>query len=99
MRDDILAERRSGRRLCPTCGRSWNIHGVDRDGYFLPARLPFLKTDKNYKQEVANFDPDAHADDLKCPYDGTPLIRRPDDDPKIANSRMETYHKGQLMCV
>lgn len=40
MRDDILAERRSGRRFCPVCGRTYNLHGVDKEGYFLPPRLP-----------------------------------------------------------
>lgn len=40
MRDDILAERRRGRRSCPKCGASFNMDGIDRDGYYLPARVP-----------------------------------------------------------
>jgi adenylate kinase len=40
MRDDILAERRAGRRICPVCGASYNLHAIDRDGYYLAARHP-----------------------------------------------------------
>jgi len=40
MRDDILAERREGRRLCPVCGATYNMNPIDHDGYVLKARRP-----------------------------------------------------------
>lgn len=40
MPDEILALRRSGRRLCPKCGATYNLHEIDQDGYHLKARLP-----------------------------------------------------------
>jgi len=40
MPDNILALRRSGRRICPVCGATYNLHAVDQDGYYLKARLP-----------------------------------------------------------
>jgi len=40
MPDDILDIRRSGRRICPVCGATYNLHEVDQDGFYLKARLP-----------------------------------------------------------
>ena len=40
MREDILAERRRGRRTCPKCGATFNLDPIDRDGYYLAARAP-----------------------------------------------------------
>ena len=39
-RPDILLEKLMGRRVCPVCGRNYNIAAIDRDGYFMKALLP-----------------------------------------------------------
>lgn len=40
MPDTILAERRAGRRVCPSCGASYNLHAIQHDGYDLRVRAP-----------------------------------------------------------
>ena len=40
MNESILAERREGRRVCPVCGATFNLHPIDHDGYHLKARVP-----------------------------------------------------------
>lgn len=40
MPDEILAIRRGGRRTCPVCGATYNLHEVNQDGYYLKARMP-----------------------------------------------------------
>ena len=29
-----------GRRVCPNCGRNYNVAAIDRDGYYMKALLP-----------------------------------------------------------
>jgi adenylate kinase len=40
MNETLLAQRRSGRRVCPKCGRTYNLHAIHDPPYDLPARAP-----------------------------------------------------------
>jgi adenylate kinase len=40
MPDEILDIRRSGRRICPECAATYNLHEVDQGAYHLRPRLP-----------------------------------------------------------
>ena len=39
-RPDILLEKLMGRRVCPNCGRNYNVTEIDRDGYYMKPLLP-----------------------------------------------------------
>ena len=38
--DFVCQTKLLGRRACATCEKSYNINGVDQDGWFMPAHLP-----------------------------------------------------------
>ena len=40
MRRDLLVRKVAGRRLCPDCGISWNVEGIDEDNIVMPPMLP-----------------------------------------------------------
>lgn len=39
-RDDILLEKLMSRRVCPSCGKNYNIADINRDGYVMKPLLP-----------------------------------------------------------
>lgn len=46
-REDILVEKLMGRRVCPTCGKNYNVASINtEDGYEMSPLLP--KNDKDY---------------------------------------------------
>jgi adenylate kinase family enzyme len=40
MRVDHLVRKQLGRRVCGSCGVSWNVEGIDEDGIVMPPMLP-----------------------------------------------------------
>ena len=39
-RDDILLEKLMSRRVCPSCGKNYNIANINKDGYVMKPLLP-----------------------------------------------------------
>lgn len=40
MRQDFLVRKLAGRRLCTSCGVSWNVEDINEDGVQMPPMLP-----------------------------------------------------------
>ena len=40
MREDLLVRKLLGRRMCGTCGTSWNVEDVNEDGIVMPPMMP-----------------------------------------------------------
>ena len=64
-----------GRRVCPNCHKSFNICGIEGNGYIMPALLP-----KGSDHTV--------CDDCEGPIK---LIKREDDNEEIYRKRLELY--------
>lgn len=46
--DFVCEQKMLGRRLCPDCGKNYNVNGVDQDGWHLPPSLPTSPTCSPY---------------------------------------------------
>ena len=75
---DITLEKMMGRRVCPCCGRNYNICAINRNGYFLKPMLP--------KKSAT------HCED--CGDGTTvELVIRDDDKEDVIRKRMEIYYE------
>ena len=79
--DFVCSAKLLGRRACSRCGRSYNVHGVDRDGWTLPPHLP-------REGEACGGDP-AGTTPGGCDHD----VRRDDDTPGVVEERLRIYHE------
>ena len=67
-----------GRRGCSNCGKSYNVNGVDQDGWRMP---PFLPKEGQTCES-------ATKEDMVCDYS----VKRDDDTPEIVQERLKVYH-------
>ncbi len=82
MKQDIIAQKLMGRRVCADCGQTWNVCHIDEDGYFMKPLLPSLYRGV-YESMIREHEPKTVASKLdelviSCHKNGT-LERRKDD--------------------
>lgn len=73
--EDILVKKIAGRRVCETCGATYNVASIHQDGYKMDPLLP-----KNGKEPL-------ECD--HCP--GSILVQRSDDEEETVRARIRTY--------
>ena len=84
-RDDILMQKIIGRRVCPCCGKNFNVADVNSDGYVMAPLLP-----KGPDPTVC--DNISHSSPVK-------LIQREDDREDIVLERLEIYKQKTLPII
>lgn len=76
--DFVCQTKLLGRRACATCGKSYNVNGVDRDGWKMPPHLPNdCQHEKNNNHSPCDIS-----------------LQRDDDTPEIVQERLELYHQN-----
>ena len=78
--DFVCSTKLLGRRGCSKCGKSYNVHGVNQDGWKMPPHLP----------REGHVCDSATKDDISCDFS----IKRDDDVPKIVEERLKVYHQN-----
>jgi len=88
--DFVCSSKLLGRRACSKCGRSYNVHGVDGEGWHMPPHLP----PKGHVCESSESSPSSFAkedaDNTSCDWS----VRRDDDTPDIVGERLRVYHQN-----
>uniref|UniRef100_A0A7S2XIJ6 Adenylate kinase active site lid domain-containing protein n=1 Tax=Attheya septentrionalis TaxID=420275 RepID=A0A7S2XIJ6_9STRA len=79
--DDICLQKMMGRRLCRSCGGSFNIANVNGGGFVMPPTLPTITDD----------DPEEYCASGKCDWDAN-WYTRPDDTLVICQQRIDEFH-------
>lgn len=77
MPDKILVEKLSARRICKSCGETYNVADIN-------------ETYKGIKFEMPPMLP---KNDMKCDKDGGELIQRDDDKEEVIKGRLKVYKK------
>lgn len=92
--DFVCSSKLLGRRACSKCGRSYNVHGIDEDGWHMPPHLP----PKGHVCESSELSPPSSSSSLaKDAADYTSCdwsVRRDDDTAGIVGERLRVYHQN-----
>jgi adenylate kinase len=87
--DFVCRTKLLGRRACSGCGASYNVNGVDRDGWILPPHLP---PKGHVCRAVSDPSPSTNREteegNTSCDWS----VRREDDTPEIVGERLKVYH-------
>ena len=83
-RDEMILAKTMGRRVCPDCGKGFNIaYFRTDDGYDLPPILP-----KGTDPTICDVE--------ECATRGTKLVTRADDNEEVVKQRIAVYMKETL---
>eukprot|EP00978_Attheya_sp_CCMP212_P017349 scaffold46147_cov53-Attheya_sp.AAC.6 len=82
--DDICLQKMMGRRLCRSCGGSFNVANVNGNGFVMPPTLPNTNTD-------TDDNPEDYCASGKCDWDAN-WYTRPDDTLVICQQRIDEFH-------
>ena len=84
--DFVCSTKLLGRRACSKCGKSYNVNGVDRDGWKMPPHLPL----PGQVCESNKDDKSASVAAAVCDWS----VKREDDAPEIVEERLRVYHQN-----
>jgi adenylate kinase len=84
--DFVCSSKLLGRRACSKCGKSYNVHGVDEEGWHMPPHLP----PKGHVCESSSSSLFAKDVDTSCDWS----VRREDDTHEIMGERLRVYHQN-----